>query len=286
MSAKIGWEFPADTADQWEGFVHPGVENFRLSPLTSLAREVLQNSLDAGVRKPVNVSFRYRDVLVQEIPGVEELKATIQQCLSIADQEGKKAKEFFENAQKLLKGKTVPVLSISEKNTKGMRGPCKNGSPYYSYVKATGHHQGRAYSFSLNLGPTQIAAALRHPEGFTDYFARSTSRALKRALGYVPLYGFAVGIKYGRLHSHGGIEVNDNEEPATRAAIDSVGDWEAPYGRKYKLHWEPMYSPDIWAGYRLRDQAKVKRLIKGRAISINLPLRRRAKEHWTITRFR
>lgn len=143
------------------------------------------------------------------------------------------------------------------------------------------YDRGRAYSFSINLGPRQIDAANDNLKGFTDHFARNINRALKRALGYVPLYGFAVGVKAGRLHLHGGIEANDNEEPATKAAIDSVGDWEATHGRKYKLHWEPMYTPDIWASYCMRDQAKAKRLIRGRAISITTPLRRRAKEHWS-----
>jgi hypothetical protein len=114
MTSKIGGEFPVDNADQWEGFNHPGIEHFRTSPLTSLAREVLQNSMDAGVRKPVVVSFRYRDVPIQDIPGLAELRASIQQCLSIADSEGKKANDFFANAQRLLKGSQF-VFSRSPK---------------------------------------------------------------------------------------------------------------------------------------------------------------------------
>ena len=152
MTSKIGWEFPVDNADQWEGFNHPGIEHFRTSPLTSLAREVLQNSMDASVRKPVIVSFKYRDVPLQEIPGLAELQSTIQECLLIADGEGKKAKDFFAGAQRLLKAKSVPVLSVSEKNTKGMRGPCKNGSPYYSYVKATGQSKKDNDSGEVGLG--------------------------------------------------------------------------------------------------------------------------------------
>jgi uncharacterized membrane protein YgcG len=139
MSAEPVWEFPRDGADQWRGFNDAGIEHFRGSPFGSLARETLQNSLDAAAAgRPVTVSFKYRDIPVREIPNVEQLKASFDQCLAMADAEGKKAKDFFTAAQKLLKGKTVPLLSIVEKNTTGMRGPCHNGTPYFAYVKASG----------------------------------------------------------------------------------------------------------------------------------------------------
>jgi hypothetical protein len=48
MSAEVGWEFPVDAADQWRGFNDAGIEHFRGSPFASLAREILQNSMDAA----------------------------------------------------------------------------------------------------------------------------------------------------------------------------------------------------------------------------------------------
>ncbi|HEY3916329.1 MAG TPA: hypothetical protein VGL83_00975 [Stellaceae bacterium] len=139
MTEAIGWEFPVDNADQWRGFNDAGIEHFRGSLSGSLAREILQNSLDAASARPVVVSFKYREVFVTEIPGVDQLRAALSQCLTDAKAvEGKKAVDFFTTAQKVLNAKQIAVLSISEKNTKGMRGPCKNGTPYFAYVKATG----------------------------------------------------------------------------------------------------------------------------------------------------
>jgi hypothetical protein len=152
MSSEIGWEFPVDSADQWKGFNDAGIEHFRGVPFASLARELLQNSLDATAKKPVVISFKIRDVPVQEIPGVGELKTAIQRCLSTADREGKKAKDFFIAAEKALKAKSVSVLSVAEKNTTGMRGPCQNGTPYFAYVKATGQSKKDNESAEAGLG--------------------------------------------------------------------------------------------------------------------------------------
>jgi hypothetical protein len=139
MTATIGWEFPIDNADQWRGFNDAGIEHFRGSLSGSLAREIIQNSLDAARARPVVVSFKHREVLVNDIPGLADLKSALLQCLEDAKAvEGKKAVDFFKNAHKAVSGKNIAVLSISEKNTKGMRGPCKNGTPYFAYVKASG----------------------------------------------------------------------------------------------------------------------------------------------------
>ncbi len=130
--------FPVDPADEWEGFNHAGIEHFRGNPLGSLAREVIQNSLDAPVRVPVIVEFQLHKRPTKELPGIAEFRNAFEACSKAAKNESKKARDFFANASKILVGKHVDVLTISEKNTRGMAGPCKNGNPYFAYMKATG----------------------------------------------------------------------------------------------------------------------------------------------------
>jgi hypothetical protein len=138
MSADSGWEFPVDGADQWQGFNDPGIEHFRGSPFGSLAREIIQNSLDASTGSTVEVSFQLHEIPTADIPGIDQLRDTVQRCANGEANEGKKAKDFFSTAMKLLAGKRLPVLSIVESNTTGIRGPCRNGTPYFAYMKATG----------------------------------------------------------------------------------------------------------------------------------------------------
>lgn len=48
-------------------------------------------------------------------------------------------------------------------------------------------------------------------------------------------------------------------------------------GKHYLCDLQPMYAPDVWAAYCLRNQAKVRRLIVGKAVTITTALRQRGK---------
>ncbi len=153
MSSDLGWEFPVDSGDQWQGFNDPGIEHFRGSPFGNLAREIIQNSLDAAVGSaPVSVSFEVREIPLDEIPDIDELKGTVRRCSIAEGNDGKKAQEFFSTALKVLSGKRVPVLSIIEKNTTGIRGPYRNGTPYFAYMKATGQSKKEMREGGIGLG--------------------------------------------------------------------------------------------------------------------------------------
>jgi hypothetical protein len=140
------------------------------------------------------------------------------------------------------------------------------------------------YAFTLNCSPDEIAAAQRHPKGFTDYFKRGIDRALRRALGDVPLYGFGVDVaKDDRPHIHGAIAANDNQLEAIDKALCHVGGkWASTRHSDKQCELKALYTPDVWANYCLRHQARVRRVITGRTISITTPLRRRAKARWSL----
>lgn len=139
--SKIGWHHPVDESDQWDGFNEPGIEHFSGSPIRSLAREVNQNSLDShdyDSKKPVRVEIRKHSIPVESIPNLDELITTLSYCANAAENESGKAKAFFETAQKELNGKKLTILEISDFNTKGIKGPSRNGAPFYAFMKAKG----------------------------------------------------------------------------------------------------------------------------------------------------
>lgn len=136
-----GWNHPVDDADQWDGFNEPGIEHFSGSPMRHLAREVNQNSLDSHDErsaKPVIVEFKKRTISTKSIPALDELRKTFALCNRAAENESAKAKSFFETALKELESKKITVLEISDYNTKGIKGPSRNGSPFYAFMKAKG----------------------------------------------------------------------------------------------------------------------------------------------------
>jgi hypothetical protein len=137
----IGWHHPIDESDQWDGFNESGIEHFSGNPIRHLAREVVQNSLDShdeSAGQSIKVKFEEIVVPTEEIPGINELRKTFKLCLQGAEHESQKAKNFFEKGIEQLENSQIKVLSISDFNTQGIKGPVKNGTPYYAFMKAKG----------------------------------------------------------------------------------------------------------------------------------------------------
>lgn len=138
------WIFPRAAGGEFTGFIDAGIETFAGSPVTSLAREIIQNSLDArpdGSTAPVQVYLDRLDLEKSEIPDLLTIKSEISAVRKQANKHGKEeAEAFFARAIKLLNSrqKTIPVLRIADSNTTGMIGPCEVNKPYHAYVKARG----------------------------------------------------------------------------------------------------------------------------------------------------
>jgi hypothetical protein len=76
-----------------------------------------------------------------------------------------------------------------------------------------------------------------------------------------------------------------NQLDAIKGALcHAGGKWASPWHREKQCKFKPLHPADGWAIYCLRNQARVKRLIRGRLISITTPLRGRAKELWSALR--
>lgn len=146
--SDIGFEFPPDTSQQWDGFNDSGIEHFTGSPIRSLGREVGQNTSDAATdvdEAPARLEIKRISVATSSIPDVEELKEVVDLCLeharSRAEEEGEKAVDFFETAKGALEREEIPVLQLADYNTTGVEGPCENGRPYFALMKARGQSQ-------------------------------------------------------------------------------------------------------------------------------------------------
>lgn len=138
MIDEVGFEFPVDLADQWSGFNDPGMEHFSGNPYVHVGKEVPQNTIDALRLDPAELSFNLVEVAVDSIPGVTELRQTMQRCLEESESESPKAKGFFEEAVHLLGRTRIHTLLVSDANTTGITGPSVNGQPYHAFMKATG----------------------------------------------------------------------------------------------------------------------------------------------------
>jgi hypothetical protein len=165
MNEAIGWNHPIDESDQWDGFNDSGIEHFSGNPIPYLAREINQNSLDSAATSPVRVKFHQSMVETSEIPNVDQLRETIKLCQAASINESPKARQFFERAELLLSKPKISILQVSDFNTTGMRGPSKNGTPFYAFTKAPGQskksNDTATGSFGIGKNAPYAVSALR-----------------------------------------------------------------------------------------------------------------------------
>lgn len=160
------WLFPEDNLGRWRGLNNGDAEHFRKSPITSLAREIIQNSLDASDRdgEPVSVSFELLDIPIDEFPDAKNLLQKLNNAVSNQNQDNR-TKSALEKGIEVLSKPKIRVLKISERNTKGMTGPYYDvSSPFYAYTKGSGLSQkgeGKIGSFGIGKKAPMTNSSLR-----------------------------------------------------------------------------------------------------------------------------
>lgn len=136
-------------------------------------------------------------------------------------------------------------------------------------------------SFSLNLAPDCIERALRHPRGLVDCLKRHFDRALKRRLGYVPLYWFSADVaSHDRLHLHGGIGIDLPDLTHVRAALLEIGGkWASAYEADRQLDMNPQRCDAGWVKYAIQSFGATRKIIGDQTVTI-AGLRSMAKAHY------
>jgi len=174
----IDWKFPTNDAGEWHGFNDAGLEHFRGNPFTNLAREILQNSIDAEMAYPVTIDFQQNLVDTDKIPNVASLRAALEYCQDEAKSDQPRVKDFFDKAIKTISAKQVSILSISEQNTTGISGPCENGTPYFAFMKATGQ-------ISTVSRPTDKSPLVHYVQGKALLMShRDAKKRTRQNIGY------------------------------------------------------------------------------------------------------
>lgn len=117
------WNFPSGIGLTLNGINSAGIDTFSDVPINSITREGIQNSLDAkdvNVDGPVVVSFSVSEINSSEIPDIVKLRNEILPAMRNKWQDSESAIEFLDNYKDVIGQKTVPVLKISDYNTKGL----------------------------------------------------------------------------------------------------------------------------------------------------------------------
>ncbi|MCY3567322.1 MAG: hypothetical protein OXH38_01745 [Chloroflexi bacterium] len=129
----IGWKFPRTDGGVESGINDAGIVTFDGAPLPSLAREVIQNSVDArdNLAEPVHITFELRPVPTSEIGG-NQLAQHLDECI-VDWSSDQKARDALQNARSTLDNDEVNLLGVLDRNTTGLLGETWRG-----LVKVTG----------------------------------------------------------------------------------------------------------------------------------------------------
>lgn len=178
-----GWQFPLNNDGSAQGFSDGAIDTFSGKRLSSLIREVIQNSLDAvdeSKQEPVTVEFALNYVEKKSLEDLLELKAHLSECAKQAKRQNVPvAEDFFQNAVKCIDKKDkVPILTISDSNTTGLTGPTNDDyGAWFALIKGTGITQksssGSLGSFGHGSKATFAMGTLR-----TVYYLTNTVNPL------------------------------------------------------------------------------------------------------------
>ncbi|MBQ4446962.1 MAG: hypothetical protein II897_01540 [Clostridia bacterium] len=123
------WDFPDFGGGQTHGIDgDSAVSTFKGTALPSLAKEVLQNSLDArkDKSKPAVVKFSVFEIPSSDLPGKDDLYQALLSSKSRNFDErsgNEKIRVFFEKALSTLTAEKISIMQISDFNTTGLTNP-------------------------------------------------------------------------------------------------------------------------------------------------------------------
>lgn len=154
-TAPKGWRFPTNDDGEDDQLNQPGIEDFRNTPIISLAREICQNSLDAKdptKHAPVEVHFNIFELPANEFPGIEEFRGILESC-KCGQPDSEKTQTFFNRAIGIAHAERISCLSISDFNTTGLKGVGSGkNTDWYKLTKAVGSSDKSSSLGSFGIG--------------------------------------------------------------------------------------------------------------------------------------
>jgi hypothetical protein len=165
---EMTWHFPALDHGESEGLNDPLLQYFGGDHSWYVAREVIQNSVDARAdyNSPVTVRFTKFALPAKNLPGMKELRDRLKVCLQRAKSEkNERAEKHYKEALETAISEEIAILRASDFNTSGLTGQDgdKDGR-WHRLVKAIGENQPAGVgggSYGIGKGAPFVASKLR-----------------------------------------------------------------------------------------------------------------------------
>jgi len=163
---NLNWIFAPNNGGRDNGLNDAGIETFKGNLDRYLARELIQNSLDArnDTNKPAIVKFELLKLAKADVPGLDQLTHAIVKCAEFW-KTNTKAERVFRKAEQISRQDTITVLRIGDYNTRGVCGSeTEHDRDWYNLIRCAGSSSkgaGEGGSFGIGKNAPFAASALR-----------------------------------------------------------------------------------------------------------------------------
>lgn len=165
---ELNWEFASTGGGDITGINDPVTTTFKGNIAWSLARESIQNIIDAhdpNSHKPAEASFTLIELESSELPNLKQLSEKLTKCRDHYHG-NPDAWNFFNLAiSKINRGVFIKILKVSDYNTIGLTGGDDDDKGnYFSLMKAVGStskSEAEGGSFGLGKGAYYAASSFR-----------------------------------------------------------------------------------------------------------------------------
>lgn len=161
------WAFAPTGGGFIDGINNPMISHFTGNFNYHLAREIIQNSLDARLtlQEPVLVQFSLEEFDQDNFPGFEEFKSILHECKKMWSEDQCATHDFLDNALNCLNQLKIPVLKCSDYNTTGLEGgDDEMKGSWFNLVRSRGASskvRGEGGSYGIGKGAPFAASCLR-----------------------------------------------------------------------------------------------------------------------------
>lgn len=165
---SLVWDFPTAGGGDGDGVNDAGVQQFVGNEEKTIARECIQNSLDAHLdnNDPVRVVFTMTHIDRFLIPGINELNDCMVRARSYLSPNQEKARKMYDEMLRYAQKTSICILRVSDYNTTGLDGGDKKeqAGGWYYLVRSSGDSSKDANgggSFGIGKSAPFAASILR-----------------------------------------------------------------------------------------------------------------------------
>lgn len=164
---KIDWYFAYNNGGEEEGPNDSLTNYFTEKGMNSLAREIIQNAIDARSSDdaPVKVKFSLEHINVNDIPGVDTIRDVYVRSRQYYGHIDKWDKFCAEAIKEISSNKTIRILRIGDYNTRGLEGKDNdNKGSFYKLTRAVGVNSSTGVgggSFGIGKGAPFLASKIK-----------------------------------------------------------------------------------------------------------------------------